>query len=251
VTLSRLQRGELLSYIGPRGLADFDLVLSYTGGKALDLLGERLRARCVVPLYGHVDPSIHRPTDPVPHYRADLSYLGTFAPDRQQALHSLFVEPARRRRHQRFLLGGAQYPTDFPWAPNIYFVRHLPPDEHAAFFSSSRLTLNVTRGDMAAMGWCPSGRLFEAAACGTAVISDEWEGLDAFFAPGREILVCRDAGDLVAALDRDDAEIERIALAARERTLDEHTSGRRSDDLLAALDLAQSGPPPRLAAAGS
>jgi spore maturation protein CgeB len=231
VTLARLKAGEDVGYIGPRGLADFDLVLSYTGGAALDVLRSELGARDVAPLYGHVDPDVHRPVPPLDHYRSDLSYLGTYAADRQSALECLFVEAARRRPEQRFLIGGAQYPQDFPWADNIYFVRHLPPPEHPAFFSSSRLTLNVTRQAMAEMGWCPSGRLFEASACGTAILSDEWDGLDAFFEPGREILVVHKTEDAVAALDLSDAELKRIAAASRERTLAEHTSARRAEEL--------------------
>jgi spore maturation protein CgeB len=241
VTLARLSRGEALPYIGARGLADFDLVLSYTGGKALDALRRTLGARHAVPLFGHVDPEIHSPVARAEHYRADLSYLGTYAEDRQDALMQLFVEPARARREQRFVIGGALYPDDFPWSENIYFVRHLPPPEHPAFFSSSRLTLNVTRHDMAAMGWCPSGRLFEAAACGTAIISDEWNGLDSFYTPGEEILPARTAGDVLAALDLSNAEIRRIAAAARERTLAEHTSGHRAAELIAVCETAKTG----------
>jgi spore maturation protein CgeB len=78
-------------------------------------------------------------------YRNDLSYLGTYAADRQAALERLFIDPARRLPGKSFLIGGAQYPQDFPWTPNIRFVRHMPPPEHPAFFGSSRLTLNVTR----------------------------------------------------------------------------------------------------------
>ena len=236
VTLSRLAQGEQVDYIGERGLADFDLVLSYTGGHALDLLRECLGARRVAPLYGHVDPDVHRRVTPASHYTADLSYLGTYAADRQTALEALLVEPARRRSEHRFLIGGAQYPQDFPWAPNIYFVRHVPPSDHAAFYSSSRLTLNVTRAAMARLGWCPSGRLFEAAACGTAVLSDAWDGLSAFFVPGEEILVARSAEDVTAALDLTYSEVARIAIAARERTLAEHTSAARARELLQLLE---------------
>src|SRR4051794_15792137 len=131
---SRLSRGEAIAYIGPRGLQDFDLVLSYTGGAALDQLRTRLGARRVAPLYGHVDPAVHRPVALAERFVSDLSYLGTYAADRQAALEALFVEPARRRPGQRFLIGGAQYPADFPWTDNIFFVRHLPPPEHPAFF---------------------------------------------------------------------------------------------------------------------
>jgi spore maturation protein CgeB len=148
----------------------------------------------------------------------------------------------------RFLLGGSGYPEDFPWEPNIWFARHVAPGEHPAFFGSSRLTLNVTRRDMAALGWCPSGRLFEAAACGIPVLSDAWEGLGSFFEPGREILIARDTADTLAALDRGD--LAAIGRAARERTLDEHTSGRRALELVDLLEDAAGRPAtaePRLA----
>lgn len=239
VTLSRLRGGETVPYVGARGLADFDLVLSYTGGAALDELRRRLGARRVVPLYGHVDPHVHHPVPSADQYRCDLSYLGTYSADRQTGLSELMVEPARRRPLQRFLIGGAQYPQDFPWHPNIFFVRHLPPSEHPAFFSSSRLTLNVTREPMAKMGWCPSGRLFEAAACGAAIISDTWEGLDAFYCTGEEIFAAEHAEHVVCMLDCDEAEIRRVGNAARERTLAQHTSDHRASELISALEAAR------------
>lgn len=236
VTLARLRAGGTVPYIGPRGLADFDLVLSYTGGAALTALRDLLGARRVAPLYGSVDPDVHYRVSPVDRYRADLSYLGTYADDRQQALVRLFVQPARRAPARRFLIGGAQYPPEFPWADNIYFVRHLPPAEHPEFYSSSRLTLNVTRAPMADMGYCPSGRLFEAAACGVPIVTDGWEGLDTFFVPGSEILVAADGADMLRALELDDAELGRLACAARDRVLADHTAARRAGQLLALLE---------------
>ena len=232
VTLARLSAGAAVPYLPPQGLGDFDLVLSYTGGAALDALKLQLGARQVAPLYGHVDPAQQRPATPVDAFRADFSYLGTYADDRQTALEMLFLEPARRRPEQRFVIGGSGYPEDFPWGDNIFFVRHLPPPDHPAFFCSSRLTLNVTRRDMAAMGYCPSGRLFEAAACGVPVLSDWWDGLDSFFTPGAEILIGRTTEDAVAALDMDEDKLRRIARAARERVLDEHTSEHRARELI-------------------
>lgn len=236
VTLENLRAGRPVAYLGPRGLRDFDLVLSYTGGPALAELRERLGAHVVRTLYGHVDPQVHRRAAPAQHYRCALSYLGTYAADRQPAVEMLLVEPARQLPALTFLIGGAQYPADFPWTPNIRFVQHMPPAEHPAFFSSSRWTLNVTRRAMAENGWCPSGRLFEAAACGTPVISDAWAGLDEFFVPGREIVVARSTQDVVDALGLCDAEVARIAQAARERVLDEHTSAHRARELEALLE---------------
>jgi spore maturation protein CgeB len=232
VTLARLAAGEPVPYIGPRGLRDFDLVLSYTGGAALDGLRRHLGARSVAPLHGSVDPDVHRRVEPLERFRADLAYLGTFAADRQAALEELFLAPARERPGMRFLMGGACYPDGFPWTENLFFVRHLPPPEHAAFFSSCRLTLNVTRAAMAAMGHCPSGRLFEAAACGAAIASDSWDGLDAFFTPGCEVLLVRNRRDVCDALDLSDTELRRIGEAARERALAEHSAGRRAEELV-------------------
>jgi spore maturation protein CgeB len=242
VTLSRRARGEANFYIGPRGLQDFDIVLSYTGGRALHALQEELGARRVAPLYGHVDPDWHRPAESREAYRADLSYLGTYAQDRQAALETLFLEPARRLGDMRFLIGGALYPQDFPWGSNIYFVRHLPPGEHPAFFASSRATLNITRADMTRMGWCPSGRLFEAAACGAPILSDSWDGLDAFFAPGEELLVVSTPEDVLEALEAPDEDLKRMARRARARVLAEHTSSNRAQELVAILEGARSQP---------
>ena len=244
VTLARLAAGLPVDYVGSDGLAGFDLVLSYTGGPALDALRDRLGARRVAPLYGSVDPDLHRPAPPRSEYAGLLSYLGTYAADRQAALERLFVEPARRLPEERFVLGGAQYPDGFPWTPNTWFVRHLPPPEHPAFYCSSRLTLNVTREAMAAMGWCPSGRLFEAAACGVPILSDAWPGLDSFFEPGRDILVADTTEAAMAALALPRQDLEAIARRARERTLAEHSAARRAAEMVDALDRAVSSASP-------
>ena len=243
VTLARLEAGEEVGYIGPDGLRGYDLVLSYTGGGALEALRSRLGARLVAPIYGSVDPDLHRPAPPRPEYRALLSYIGTYAADRQAALERLFVEPARLCPADRFVIAGAQYPDAFPWTANTWFVRHLPPPEHPAFYSSSRLTLNVTRDAMARSGWCPSGRLFEAAACGVPILSDQWAGLDAFFAPGHEILVAETTDDALDALAMPPDALAAIARRARERTLDEHTAARRAAEMVAAFESARSAAP--------
>jgi spore maturation protein CgeB len=235
VTLSRLDAGEAVDYVPHGGFEGFDLVLSYTGGPALDALRTRLGARAAAPLYGSVDPEVHRPEPARDLYKADLSYLGTYAADRQTALEALFLEPARARPHLRFLIGGSQYPESFAWASNVYYIHHVPPPDHPAFFGSCALTLNVTRRAMADMGWCPSGRLFEAAACGAAIVSDWWEGLDAFFEPGREILVARSTDEALAALDLSPGARRTVAERARTRVLETHTADHRARDFEAAI----------------
>jgi len=242
VTLDRVRSGQRVEYLPERGLADFDLVLSYTGGQALAELKTQLGARHVAPLYGSVDPDVHHPVPPEERFRADLSYLGTYSADRQAALDDLFLEPARRRPDLRFTVAGPQYPADFPWRENIFFNPHVPPAEHAAFYCSSRLTLSVTRRPMAELGYCPSGRLFEAAACGVPILSDEWDGLDYFFEPGREILVARTTGHAMDALAMSDERLMQIARAGRDRALSNHTAARRALELENILEAAVSLP---------
>ena len=231
VTLDALNHDGHVNYLPPSGLSEFDLVLSYTGGRAVEELKIKLGARFVAPLYGSVDPEHHRPVMPREGFRSTLSYLGTYAADRQESLKRLFFEAAARLPGERFLIGGAQYPDGLPWVDNIWFLRHVPPSDHPAFFSSSRATLNVTRGVMARYGYCPQGRLFEAAACGTPLLTDDWEGLDAFFRPGEELVRVRSSQDVMNALSLTDAELRRLAAAARERTLAEHTGDCRVAEL--------------------
>lgn len=238
ITLARLRAGEIVDYIPVGGLERFDLVLSYAGGSALVELRERLGARRVAALYGSVDPEVHKPVPASPKYSADISYLGTYAADRQAILKELLLEPARRSPSKRFLVGGAQYPDDFPWSENIWFVYHVPPPAHPAFYCSSRMTLNATRAAMADTGYCPSGRLFEAAACKTPVVTDRWEGLEEFFEPGREILVASSASDVVDALNFDPEKLSEIGDAARKRVLAQHTAEHRSRELLQLLKVA-------------
>ncbi len=223
VTLEELQTAGSVRYLPDEGLGRFDVVLSFTGGRALDALKSRLGARNVFPLYGSVDPEHHFPVAAEEKLRSTLSYLGTYAADRQDALERLFVDSARHLPEQQFLIGGAQYPDSFQWLPNVAYTRHMPPAMHSAFFSSSRTTLNATRGTMARYGYCPSGRMFEATACGVPLLTDTWEGLDSFFTPGTQVLPVASTGDVLAALSLTDRELQHVAQAGRDRTLQEHT----------------------------
>ncbi len=232
VTLAAVRAGQHVSYLPREGLAAFDIVLSYTGGKAIHDLRALLGARRVAPLYGSVDPAVHAPCAPSDRAYADLSYLGTYATDRHAAFESLFLGAARRRPEARFALAGAQYPEDISFPPNVSHRAHVAPADHPAFYCSSSLTLNITRQAMTESGYCPSARLFEAAACGVPVISDWWPGLDCFFEPGREILVAHDTECVLAALSLSPLARAKLAERARARVLLEHTAERRADQLL-------------------
>jgi spore maturation protein CgeB len=221
VTARKLARGDH-EYLAPDLVPRFDLYLSFTGGPFLQTLG----ARRPTPFYCIADPALYRPLD-VPR-RFELGYLGTYSEDRQPKLDELLLAPARARPDGRFAVAGPQYPEAIDWPANVDRFDSLPPSEHPAFYGAQRFTLNVTRADMVDAGWSPSVRLFEAAACGVPVISDWWEGLEAFFEPGREILVAQDGEDVLRHLREADPEIGR---RARRRVLAAHTAEHRAREL--------------------
>jgi spore maturation protein CgeB len=236
VTLSRLEHGESVPYLPPEGLAEFDFVLTYTGGRTANLLREILNAKHVFPLYGWVDTAAYYPVTSDLRFKGDLSYLGTHSPDREKAFENLFLKPAGDMPANRFVVGGAMYKDVGRWPGNVRYFEHVAPPDHCAFYSSARFTLNITRSSMAAIGYCPSGRLFEASACGAAVISDWWEGLDTFFKPQQEILIVSESGDVAQALQMDAQEVENLGKRARERTLDCHTADIRAQELVQLLE---------------
>jgi spore maturation protein CgeB len=229
VTLAKVSNGGA-DYVSRALIPKYDLYLSFTGGPTLERLEREFGARMARPLYCSVDPDQYAPESADASW--DLGYLGTYSDDRQPSLTQLMLEPARGLRDHRFVVAGPQYPDDISWPDNVERITHLAPREHRGFYNAQRYTLNITRQDMIRAGWSPSVRLFEAAACGTAIISDYWDGLEAFFEPGREILIARTARDTAEYL-HDVPEEERRALGARarERVLARHTSEQRAVEL--------------------
>ncbi len=229
VTLASLATNEC-AYLAAEQISRYALYLSFTGGPTLDLLERHYGSPCARPLYCSVDPELYAPeATPI---RWDLGYLGTYSADRQPTLERLLLEPAMQWQRGRFVVAGAQYPDDIAWPANVGRVVHLPPADHRTFYNAQRFTLNITRRAMVEAGWSPSVRLFEAGACGTAIITDRWAGLESILTPGREIIVADAPADVLRAL-RDTSEAERRAIgeAARARILAEHTSMHRAESL--------------------
>ncbi|HEU5452126.1 MAG TPA: glycosyltransferase [Terriglobales bacterium] len=231
ITLANLERGDL-DYLRREQLPQFDLVLSFTGGEILQQLENRWGVRRARPVYGCVDPEVHRRVAANAEFACGLSYMGTYAADRQHKVDELFLEPARRMEATGFVLAGSLYPWNWRWPENVRIFEHVAPTEHAQLYSSSRLTLNITRDGMARYGYCPSGRFFEAAACGTPIVTDTWPGLETFFTPGEELFTASAADEVVAALQTSDEVLARVARRARERTLSEHTGDQRAEAML-------------------
>jgi spore maturation protein CgeB len=229
VTLAKLRAGDH-EYIAPHLVGRFQLYLSFTGGPILERLEREYAAQAARPLYCSFDPSLYFP-EPLPH-AWDLGYMGTYSDDRQPTLERLLVAPARSWGGGRFVVAGPQYPAHVKWRPNIDRFEHLPPSGHRAFYNRQRFTLNVTRASMIEAGYSPSVRLFEAAACGTPIISDAWNGLETLLRPNTEILVATSARQVIEwIVDMPDTQRRAIAERARARVQSEHTAAHRAGQL--------------------
>jgi spore maturation protein CgeB len=238
VTLAALAQGDL-EYLRRDQVPAFELYLSFTGGRILRDLEGPWKARRARALYGCVDPEAHARVAGREEFRCELSYMGTYAEDRQAKLEELFLAPARHMAGGHFVLAGPLYPRHWEWPQNVRRFEHLSPQQHPALYSSSRATLNITREGMARYGHCPSGRFFEAAACATPIITDWFEGLDSFFSVQDELLLARNAEDVVGALRLPDSALQRIASRARARTLEQHTAEARARQLIEYLNQAR------------
>jgi spore maturation protein CgeB len=235
ITLDALHLGRC-DYLRLEQISRFDSYLSFTGGQLLRELEGAYGARFAKPLYGCVDPDVYHRVPQDEGFRCVLSYVGTYAPDRQQKLDDLFLEPARRRTDAHFVLAGSLYPFEWSWPANVRRFEHIVPAQHPALYSSSRATLNITRKQMAEAGHCPSGRFFEAAACGAPIFTDFWPGLDGFFDLRDELRVVSTADEVLQCLSLSDQELSAMAARARQRTLTEHTGDCRAEQLLTYCD---------------
>jgi len=229
ITLAKIESADY-EYLHPDLIPKYDMYLSFTGGPTLTRLQQQYGSPLARPLYCSFDPELYYP-EPC-NFKWDLGYLGTFSTDRQPPLERLLLSAAGKLADSNFVVAGPQYPKEVTWLPNIERIEHLPPAQHRRFYNSQRFTLNITRADMIRAGYSPSVRLFEAAACGTPIISDYWDGLGHFFEPGSEILISTSAEDTVRHLNELSVEEARtIGERARNKVLEFHTAAHRAVEL--------------------
>jgi len=243
-TLAEMRESD--DHIVRRMLPALDLVLTYGGGPPVVEAYEGFGARRCVPIYNALDPATHHPVDPEPRFACDLAFLGNRLPDREARVEAFFLDPAQRMPGRSFLIGGSGWETRAMPA-NVRSAGHIYTREHNAFNATPLAVLNVARDSMAATGFSPATRVFEAAGAAACLITDAWQGIELFLEPGREVLVARDGADVAALLQALTPEqAKAIGTAARARILDEHTyerRGRQVDAILAETAAARTAAP--------
>ena len=218
-----------------RALPRLDHVLTYGGGEPVVSRYGAFGAAACTPIYNALDPSSHHPTPPEPRFRSDLNFLANRLPDREARVEEFFLRAAALQPKRRFLIGGNGW-RDKAVPANVEAIGHVGTADHNAFNTSALAVLNVARDSMAAIGFSPATRVFEAAGAGGCLITDHWEGIPMFLEPDAEVLVARDGQDVaehVAALTPERARA--IGDAARVRILREHTYEKRGAQVDALL----------------
>lgn len=210
-----------------RVLSRYDLVLTYGGGVRVTDEYRRNGARECCAIYNAFDPDVHYPVPPEERFRGDLSFLGNRLPDREARVEEFFIRAAQDAPAKSFLLGGSGW-GDKQIPSNVKYVGHVYTRDHNALNCSAQFVLNISRDSMARYGFSPATRVFEAAGSAACLITDRWEGIEAFLQPEREILIAdngREVADLLGTVSPERACA--IGEAARSRVLADHTYERR------------------------
>lgn len=216
----------------------YDLMLLYGGGPPVQRAYARLGQSAAHPIYNAVDPDDYFPIPADPARTCDLIFMGNRMPDREERVRSLFFRAAELAPELRCILGGEGW-DGCRLPPNVRWIGHVPTAEHRAWNCSARAVLNINRDAMAAYGYSPPTRVFEAAGCGCCLITDAWQGVEAFLEPGHEILVAASAEEIVNHLRVTSPERARaIGAAARARVLADHTYTGRAELLEQVLEAA-------------
>jgi spore maturation protein CgeB len=215
----------------------YEMVFTYGGGQPVIDRYAALGARSCTPIYNALDPATHHPEPPRPELACDLAFLGNRLPDREARVEEFFFRAAELLPDSVLMLGGSGWEDRVEHLANVRCLGHVAPGDHNALNRSALAVLNVSRESMAANGWSPATRVFEAAGAGACLITDEWQGVEDFLAPGSEVLVARDGAEvaeLLAGLSPERARA--IGEAALERVLAEHTYDRRAEQVEAILE---------------
>ncbi|MBX9759241.1 MAG: glycosyltransferase [Beijerinckiaceae bacterium] len=217
-------------------LARLDAVLTYGGGAPVVNAYRELGAAECAPIYNALDPLSHHQAPCEARFACDLAFLGNRLPDREARVTEFFLAPAQALQGKHFILGGAGW-GDLPLPPNVRWLDHVPTRDHNALNASARAVLNVNRDSMAANGFSPPTRVFEAAGAGACLITDAWEGVEMFLSPGNEVLVARDGADVADILAGLSPERARaVGAAALARVRRDHTYAQRAREVNAVLN---------------
>jgi spore maturation protein CgeB len=222
-------------------IPQYDFIFTYGGGAPVVDHYTALGAQNCHPIYNALEPDSHFSVSPDPSLVCDLVFVGNRLPDRERRVEQFFLRASELAPELKFILGGEGWGSK-QLPSNVRWIGHVGTSVHNRVNSSARMVLNINRESMAEVGFSPPTRVFEAAGAGACLITDHWTGVEAFFAPGREILVARNAEDIVQHLRNTSRErAKAMGEAMLERALHDHTYSLRAQQVDSIITSARKG----------
>jgi spore maturation protein CgeB len=247
----------------PECIAGFDL----SGYDGVLAFGENLRRRYIKngwcdrvwTWHEAADIGVFRPLAPDRH-EGDLVWIGNWGDgERSEELDEFLLEPVRGCGLAACVYG-VRYPPqalDAIRRAGVDFGGWLPNYEVPRVYSRFTATVHIPRKPYTdQLAGIPTIRVFEACACGIALVSAPWEDVEGLFSPGEDFLVAADGEEmayLLRKLCRNPDLRGRLSRHGRETIVKRHTCGHRVDELLSIvneLDKLRSSARSRFAAAG-
>ncbi|GEM_PF-6287429 len=222
----------------------FDLIFQPANlGAGLRAAGARGRIE-YVPL--GVDPAVYRPVSLTPEerqrYQADVCFIGGLS-NRFHRTRRKMIEYAIEQGIDMKIWGG--YRHHFLGSPILKcWQGQIWGEEQVKALCAAKIGLNLhVDHEPGELDRGANVRTFELAACGVFQLLKRVPGIEEFFQEDKEIVCFETAGEMIDKIRyylRHDSEREKIAAAARQRALKQHTWSdrvqrmrRHMDELLA------------------
>ena len=223
-------------------IPQYDFIFTYGGGPPVVKHYAEMGATNCYPIYNALDPATHHLVPASADSACDLLFVGNRLPDRERRVEGFFIRAAELAPEFQFALGGEGW-AGKPLPANVRWIGHVGTHDHNRLNCSARMVLNINRNSMAAVGFSPPTRIFEAAGAGACLITDNWKGIEIFFEPDKEILVAGGPEDLVGYLRSvSESEAKQIGGNMRARALRDHTYALRAQQFETIVAMAQAAP---------
>ncbi len=222
-------------------LPEYDRVFVAGGGAAAVERYLKCGASDCHLIYPGLDSTVHYPVAADPELACDLLFAGERSAELEPTLHEFFLMAAQAAPEFQFNLRGAGWES-LALPPNVRLIAATDAADRNRLYCSARAVLSLNCGPAERTSYAPPAGLFEAAGAGACVISNVWDGIASFFEPGCQVLMARNAEDVLDLLRTVDIRLAReTGKAMRKRALLEHTYALRALELREVLRHSPSG----------